>query len=139
MTSSPSQVLIFDFLPGKGALLDIKVELKGAQLGEYFGSSVLAVDLTQDGLSELLVGAPQHSVETGSHDRTGDEGKVYLYTNLNGQLLAKTGLYGSKAAGARFGTAMAAIGDINRDGFNGQLLFFTELGQYRFFNSWIVT
>lgn len=112
--------MIFDFVPGKGAFLDIKVELIGGQLGEYFGSSVLALDLTRDGKSELLVGAPQHSLHPELLDRSGDEGKVYLYVNSKDGLVRKEALYGSKVKGARFGTAMASIGDINLDGFNGK-------------------
>lgn len=112
--------MIFDFVPGKGAFLDIKVELIGGQLGEYFGSSVLALDLTRDGKSELLVGAPQHSLHPELHDRSGDEGKVYLYVNSKDGLVRAEALYGSKVKGARFGTSMASIGDINLDGFNGK-------------------
>lgn len=113
------KVLIFDFLhSGKDSQLKIHLELNGTQLGEYFGASVLAVDLTGDGKSELLVGAPQHSLRPEMADRTGDEGKVYFYLNRNGNLQKPQALYGSKARDARFGTAMASVGDINLDGFN---------------------
>lgn len=42
------------------------------QMGSYFGSSLCAVDLNQDGLSDLLVGAPMHS-------QLRDEGQVSVY------------------------------------------------------------
>lgn len=42
------------------------------QMGSYFGSSLCAVDLNQDGLSDLLVGAPMHS-------QLRDEGQVAVY------------------------------------------------------------
>lgn len=42
------------------------------QMGSYFGSSLCAVDLNQDGLSDLLVGAPMHS-------QLRDEGQVTVY------------------------------------------------------------
>lgn len=45
------------------------------QLGSYFGSSVCAVDLNADGLSDLLVGAP---LATGV---TREEGRVHVYIN----------------------------------------------------------
>lgn len=105
--------------------MDIKLQLNGSQLGEYFGASVLAVDLTSDGKAELLVGAPQHSLQSDVYDRCGDEGKVYVYINRKGSLEMTEAFYGSKTKGARFGTTMASIGDINHDGFNG--LFLAEL------------
>lgn len=113
--------MIFDFLPGKDSQLDIRLELNGTQLGEYFGASVLAIDLTRDGKAELLVGAPQHSLRPETSDRSGDEGKVYVYLNQNGKLERGEALYGNKARGAQFGTAMSSAGDLNGDGFNGKL------------------
>lgn len=41
-------------------------------MGSYFGSSLCAVDLNQDGLSDLLVGAPMYS-------EVRDEGQVSVY------------------------------------------------------------
>lgn len=42
------------------------------QMGSYFGSSLCAVDLNADGLSDLLVGAPMFS-------EVRDEGQVSVY------------------------------------------------------------
>lgn len=44
-------------------------------MGSYFGSSLCAVDLNQDGLSDLLVGAPMHS-------QLRDEGQVTVYLSI---------------------------------------------------------
>lgn len=44
----------------------------GLQMGSYFGSSLCAVDLNMDGLSDLLVGAPMFS-------EVRDEGQVTVY------------------------------------------------------------
>lgn len=41
-------------------------------MGSYFGSSLCAVDLNADGLSDLLVGAPMFS-------EVRDEGQVSVY------------------------------------------------------------
>ena len=43
-------------------------------MGSYFGSSLCAVDLNADGLSDLLVGAPMFS-------ELRDEGQVTVYIN----------------------------------------------------------
>ena len=43
-------------------------------MGSYFGSSLCAVDLNVDGLSDLLVGAPMFS-------EIRDEGQVTVYIN----------------------------------------------------------
>lgn len=50
--------------------------LSGIQSGEYFGSSLLVVDLNNDGLDDLLVGAPMYcSFRKGFSD----EGRVFVY------------------------------------------------------------
>ncbi|TMS06526.1 Integrin alpha-4 [Larimichthys crocea] len=82
-------------------------------MGSYFGSSVCAVDLNNDGLSDLLVGAP---MATGV---TREEGRVYVYIN-QGQaelLEAQFELTGSDAYAARFGETIANLGDLDDDGY----------------------
>ena len=59
----------------------VRTALGGVQLGEYFGASVLAVNVNGDGLDELLVGAPTFSLRPASPLSSGDEGKVYVYVN----------------------------------------------------------
>lgn len=54
------------------------------QMGSYFGSSLCAVDLNADGLSDLLVGAPMFS-------EVRDEGQVSVY--LNSGNVSSPGLY----------------------------------------------
>ena len=43
-------------------------------MGSYYGGAVLGVDFNNDGLSDLLVGAPLYTVKQ-------DEGLVYVYIN----------------------------------------------------------
>ncbi|XP_072028878.1 integrin alpha-9-like isoform X2 [Amphiura filiformis] len=107
-TKNLGKVFIFDI-----DTYVVKKELFGEPMNTYFGSSVAAVDLNNDGLSDLLVGAPLYT-------DTMDEGRVYVYINQgegNLQLLEEK-LKGNNALGARFGTAIAAIGDVDQDGYN---------------------
>ncbi|XP_034246868.1 integrin alpha-PS5-like [Thrips palmi] len=125
------KVLLFelaDDAAGDAAEMTPLQEVLGEQLGEYFGAAVLAVDVTGDGLADLLVGAPLHT-----RPERGDEGRVYVYVNDGEGRLRRTeapltptrdvpahhrhhGEHGDH--GPRFGSAIAAAGDVNRDGFN---------------------
>ena len=62
--------------------LHLLQQLEGDQLGEYFGGAVLAVDLTGDGLADLVVGSPL-ATQAGAGARTkrsaGRFAKVILY------------------------------------------------------------
>ncbi|KFB36449.1 AGAP004303-PA-like protein [Anopheles sinensis] len=111
------EVFIFDLI---NADLFVETQIKvyytfpGQQQGEYFGYALLTEDFNADGLPDLAIAAPMHS-RTGDHDN----GVVYVFLNegqLNFQLQTKLSS-GYDLAG-RFGTALAKIGDINRDGYN---------------------
>ncbi|MPC80945.1 Integrin alpha-11 [Portunus trituberculatus] len=56
------QVLVFDFAKYENSDLLVKKEMKGEQLGEYFGSALTAADINGDGLSDLVVGSPMYSL-----------------------------------------------------------------------------
>ncbi|OBS72476.1 hypothetical protein A6R68_12949 [Neotoma lepida] len=81
------------------------------KMGSYFGSSLCAVDLNMDGLSDLLVGAPMFS-------EIRDEGQVTVYLNKgNGALEEQLSLTGDGAYNAHFGESIASLGDLDDDGF----------------------
>eukprot|EP00062_Callorhinchus_milii_P011610 gi/632957754/ref/XP_007894658.1/ PREDICTED: integrin alpha-E-like [Callorhinchus milii] len=104
------QVLVFE----AGASNTIKHRLKGKQLGSYFGSELCALDLNRDGATDyLLVGAP-------FYHKQGEEGIVYVYhLNEKNYFEEKGNLSGLlRFTRARFGFAIANIGDINKDGYN---------------------
>ncbi|XP_062851911.1 integrin alpha-9 isoform X2 [Trichomycterus rosablanca] len=83
----------------------------GKMMGSYFGSSMCAVDLNADGLSDLLVGAPMFS-------SVRDEGQVSVYLSRgNGVMEEVMILNGDNAHNAHFGECIASIGDIDDDGF----------------------
>lgn len=93
----------------------VKAKLLGNQIGEYFGASLLAIDLNNDlnRFDDLLVGAPQFTEPNGM-----DEGRVYIYRSGGNGLYPSGTLDGNSVPGSRFGTSIANIGDINMDGFD---------------------
>ncbi|XP_054633368.1 integrin alpha-11 isoform X2 [Dunckerocampus dactyliophorus] len=88
--------------------------LLGEQIGSYFGSVLLTMDVDRDGQSDiLLVAAPMYC----SHGWEG--GKVYIYTATPQAPLVLQGVLLSDVAdNSRLGSALAQISDMNADGFN---------------------
>uniref|UniRef100_A0A7N8XLD2 Integrin, alpha 1 n=1 Tax=Mastacembelus armatus TaxID=205130 RepID=A0A7N8XLD2_9TELE len=102
--------------------------LNGEQIGSYFGSVLQTIDVNGDSYTDLLlVGAPMYM---GSE--RDEQGQVYVYkvnqfkheftlkpvnqsccTDRSGKCTNK-----NEPCGARFGTAIAAVTDLNLDGFN---------------------
>ncbi|XP_008408444.1 integrin alpha-5-like [Poecilia reticulata] len=121
-----------DFIAGvpKGLMLyglvsilsgkDLKsvLNLTGEQMGSYFGYAVSATDINDDGLDDLVVGAPTF-MHPGFNGRLEELGKVYVYLQRGPLRLepAQTHLLGTQVFG-RFGTSLAPLGDLNQDGFN---------------------
>uniref|UniRef100_A0A3Q3W728 Uncharacterized protein n=1 Tax=Mola mola TaxID=94237 RepID=A0A3Q3W728_MOLML len=106
--SGSGKVYIFKI---DGASLVKGFQASGKMMGSYFGSSLCAVDLNQDGLSDLLVGAPMHS-------QLRDEGQVSVYLSKGNGVMEEYGvLSGDNAFNAHFGECIAAIGDIDDDGY----------------------
>ncbi|KAM9772783.1 integrin alpha-3b isoform 1-T1 [Syngnathus typhle] len=86
--------------------------IPGEQVGSYFGSSLAVADLNNDNWNDLIVGAPFY------FDRMKDEGgAVYIYMNENGSFQNVSTMVLKGPASSAFGNAVAAIGDINQDGF----------------------
>ncbi|XP_005392782.1 PREDICTED: integrin alpha-2 [Chinchilla lanigera] len=88
---------------------------RGDQIGSYFGSVLCSVDVDKDTITDvLLVGAP-----TYMNDLKKEEGRVYLFTVAKGILNQHQFLEGPNGIeNARFGSAIAALSDINMDGYN---------------------
>ncbi|KAM6948055.1 integrin alpha-5-like [Lycodopsis pacificus] len=94
------------------------LNLTGEQMGSYFGYAVAATDINNDGLDDLVVGAPMF-MRRGVNGRLEELGKVYVYLQRGPLLLepSQSHLLGQQAF-SRFGTSLAPLGDLNQDGFN---------------------
>ncbi|XP_034476583.1 integrin alpha-PS3 isoform X2 [Drosophila innubila] len=103
---------IYDY---KGNTIEKIHVFRGEQFGEYFGYAVLAEDLNGDGLTDVIISAPQHSFEE-SHDN----GAIYVFLN-KGWFNFESKVIRCPlpvTAKARFGTTLSRLGDINHDGYN---------------------
>ena len=77
--------------------------------GEFGATLVPLIDMDQDGLVELAVGAP------GSEHPIYPQGAVFMvYSGANAEMPTVIG--NGDEAGSRFGESMVNIGDINADG-----------------------
>ncbi|XP_029378571.1 integrin alpha-11 isoform X2 [Echeneis naucrates] len=106
------KVIVFT-LKNNGNLTVLQA-LLGEQIGSYFGSELLSMDVNGDGQTDvLLVAAPMH------YSQGRERGKVYLYSAtpqtsffLQGALEISEGSQNS-----RLGSALSQIPDMNGDGF----------------------
>nr|XP_045593623.1 integrin alpha-4-like [Procambarus clarkii] len=117
----PFQVYIFK--RGDETRMEVEWVGLGSQLGSGYGHAVAAGDVTGDGWSELLVGAPLYApniAAQGSKAETSEAGMVVVYGRGGVGDLREVGvLQGAPLApGARFGSTISVVGDLDRDGFN---------------------
>ncbi|XP_014002216.1 integrin alpha-5 [Salmo salar] len=100
-----------------GTDLKSMLNYTGEQMGSYFGYAVATADINNDGMSDLLVGAPMYMTR-GSDSRLEEVGRVYLYLQRGPLDLEPTlNLTGTQVFG-RFGSTIAPLGDLNQDGYN---------------------
>lgn len=89
-----------------GATGAILHRFDGAAAGDRLGFAVSgADDIDRDGFPDILIGAPGALAEAGA---------VYLY---DGPTAALAGSFFGQQAGDHFGASLAALGDIDRDGY----------------------
>ncbi|XP_072029926.1 integrin alpha-8-like [Amphiura filiformis] len=101
--------------------LSILRTLQGEQVGSYFGHSLTAIDINGDNLDDLIVGAPMY-IDKDRSLEAWEVGRVYVYFQDPSQTgnfpLSPNKVITGKRTRARFGFSVAAIGDMDRDGFN---------------------
>ncbi|XP_031949514.1 integrin alpha-10 isoform X3 [Corvus moneduloides] len=93
--------------------------LMGEQIGSYFGSEVLALDLEGDGDSDLLlVAAPTY---LGGQSR--ETGRVYVYRVGQDRLIPAGSLHPEpRPQDSRFGSALGAVPNLSQDGLTGAVV-----------------
>lgn len=92
--------------------IQINYTIMGEQVGSYFGNSLAATDLNNDDWNDLIVGAPFY------FDRKEERGgAVYIFMNENGSFQSTCSVMLTGPSFSGFGMAVAAIGDVNQDGF----------------------
>lgn len=97
---------------GKSVIVE---QLHGTEIGEFFGASLAVGDLDNDGLDDLLVGAPHWGQ---------DNGKVYIYFGTEKEQFETVVFLQGTTEGGYFGYAIAS-GDLDADGFDGTFLLIT--------------
>ncbi|CAF0948012.1 unnamed protein product [Adineta steineri] len=91
--------------------------LNGTQIGEYFGASLCVIDINNDGLDDLLVGAPLYTVKKDGRIIP-DAGRVVIFHQTpEHKLIQKQTIEGTREGG-RLGHALTNLGDIDKDGYN---------------------
>uniref|UniRef100_A0A4W5LV69 Integrin, alpha 5 (fibronectin receptor, alpha polypeptide) n=1 Tax=Hucho hucho TaxID=62062 RepID=A0A4W5LV69_9TELE len=97
--------------------ITLLIPLLSKHMGSYFGYAVATADINNDGMVDLLVGAPMYMTR-GSDSRLEEVGRVYLYLQRGPLDLEPTlNLTGTQVFG-RFGSTITPLGDLNQDGYN---------------------
>lgn len=89
-----------------------KSEVRGTQIGSYFGASLCSVDVDRDGNTDLvLIGAPHYYEQT-----RGGQVSVCPMPGVGSRWQCEATLHGEQGhPWGRFGAALTVLGDVNGD------------------------
>ncbi|XP_075227375.1 integrin alpha-PS2-like isoform X2 [Lycorma delicatula] len=98
-------------------LMSYQNSVYGDQIGSYFGYSVCSIDINGDEMDDLIIGAPFYS-EFKNADGSYDNGRVYfVYRKKSFVFHEVQDIRNGKKSKGRFGLALAALGDIDKDNY----------------------
>ncbi|XP_035297377.1 integrin alpha-8 isoform X2 [Cricetulus griseus] len=89
----------------------------GEQMASYFGYTVVVSDVNNDGLDDILVGAPLF-MDREFESNPKEVGQVYLYLQVSALLFQDPQVLTGTETFGRFGSSVAHLGDLNQDGYN---------------------
>lgn len=92
----------------------LSVDAQGTQMGEFFGHSMIAIDINGDDYDDLVVGAPMN---TDFNALKIERGRVYVFMNNGAGALNNPIIFNGPIPRGRFGNSITNLGDINLDGF----------------------
>nr|XP_023657490.1 integrin alpha-V isoform X1 [Paramormyrops kingsleyae] len=100
-----------------GRSMESIANFTGMQMAAYFGYSVAATDINNDGVVDLFIGAPLF-MDRGSDGKLREVGQVYVYLGKGGFSFHTQRTLTGLEVYSRFGSCITALGDLDMDGFN---------------------
>ncbi|XP_008565757.1 PREDICTED: integrin alpha-8, partial [Galeopterus variegatus] len=89
----------------------------GEQMASYFGYTIAVSDVNNDGMDDILIGAPLF-MEREFESNPREVGQIYLYVQVSALFFRDPQVFTGTETFGRFGSAVAHLGDLNQDGYN---------------------